>query len=256
MTGEMGKKLQKSYRKDRKPRKILSCPVCRSLFETPTISGYDKRFCSNKCWNEYCKRHPIKLSEEARTKMSEKAKLRRWSEEEKTRMSERLKKLWRDPKYYAKMVASHKTETYRRLMKHYNSRPEFRAKIRRERAKQILPIKDTSIELIVQRFLHMQGIKFISHYPIFLPDRRSHQADIYIPSLNLVIECDGVYWHSLSYRKNFDKYIDRKLPQMGYYVLRLPEAAIRSGDYKNILQSVKRDGANLKSMGIEGSKNG
>lgn len=46
---------------------------------------------------------------------------------------------------------------------------------------------------------------------------------------NLVIECDGEYWHSLPGRKSSDKRKDTFLKNRGYKVLRLPESEILAG---------------------------
>jgi len=54
-------------------------------------------------------------------------------------------------------------------------------------------------------------------------------VDFYIPRLNLVIECDGTYWHGLPKVQTKDRREDGWLFKHGYRVLRLPEPLIRDG---------------------------
>lgn len=54
-------------------------------------------------------------------------------------------------------------------------------------------------------------------------------VDFYIPRLNLVIECDGIYWHGLPKVKIRDRRKDEWLVKHGYRILRLPEPLIRDG---------------------------
>lgn len=67
-------------------------------------------------------------------------------------------------------------------------------KVKENRAKQIFPIKDTKIEVKIQNFLKRLGIPFFTHQ-YMSQIKHSYQCDILIPSMNLVIECDGNYWH-------------------------------------------------------------
>ena len=50
--------------------------------------------------------------------------------------------------------------------------------------------KDTSPELLTQKYLRELGIKFTTQYEL-----SGKFYDIYIPSKNLLIEVDGDYWH-------------------------------------------------------------
>ena len=53
---------------------------------------------------------------------------------------------------------------------------------------------DTSIELKVQNQLDEMGIKYIKQKVVH-DSKRCYILDFYIPSLKLVIECNGDYWH-------------------------------------------------------------
>lgn len=56
-------------------------------------------------------------------------------------------------------------------------------------------------------------------------------VDAFIPSLNLVIEADGEYWHSLPRAIRNDAKKDIRLTNDGYKVLRIPEKDFKNGDF-------------------------
>jgi G:T-mismatch repair DNA endonuclease (very short patch repair protein) len=112
---------------------------------------------------------------------------------------------------------------------------DSKEKIRKARAKQITPIKDTKIEVKIQDFLKELNIPFLTHQ--YMEIEHGYQCDILIPSLNLVIECDGDYWHGNP--KKFpnptewqlkqiekDKIRTKELIEEGFKVLRLWESDI------------------------------
>jgi very-short-patch-repair endonuclease len=88
----------------------------------------------------------------------------------------------------------------------------------------------TSIEKIVYQYLEEKNIIFERQKSIAF-----YLLDVYIPSLNLVIEADGEYWHSLPDRIRLDKAKDGYLKNRGYKLIRLPESKILSGEFKKLL---------------------
>jgi G:T-mismatch repair DNA endonuclease (very short patch repair protein) len=58
---------------------------------------------------------------------------------------------------------------------------------------QLRPLKDTSIELFIQNILDKHNITYIKNDRTILGIK---ELDIYIPSKNIAIECNGLYWHS------------------------------------------------------------
>lgn len=70
---------------------------------------------------------------------------------------------------------------------------KMKNKIKIARAKQVFPLNDTRIELKIQDFLTALKIEFIVHKHMNI--KHSYQCDILVPSINLVIECDGDYFH-------------------------------------------------------------
>jgi len=108
------------------------------------------------------------------------------------------------------------------------------------RSKQILPLKDTSIEIKIQRLLKTLGIEFYTHSWIGI--KYAYRCDIYIPSIKTIIECDGDYWHgnpklngnfmkfSRKIREQRIKDFERtsQLEEKGYKVIRLWGSEIRT----------------------------
>lgn len=56
---------------------------------------------------------------------------------------------------------------------------------------------------------------------------RWYLVDFYLPDRNLVIECDGDYWHSLPKQQRIDKAKDTYLRNRGVAVARIPEHVIK-----------------------------
>jgi very-short-patch-repair endonuclease len=99
-----------------------------------------------------------------------------------------------------------------------------KAKIRR--SKQVFPLKDTTIEIKIQQYLTELKIEYMTHKYI-KEIEHGYQCDIFIPSMNLVIECDGNYWHKYPTRTDIDNIRTTELLQKGFKVLRLWEIDIR-----------------------------
>lgn len=92
--------------------------------------------------------------------------------------------------------------------------------------------RPTSIEIAVKSVLDALGIKnepekAIGRYPV----------DFYLPDYNMVIECDGDYWHSLPKSIERDARKDKYLTAHGYKVVRLREKDINT-DVENLVSSL------------------
>lgn len=126
-------------------------------------------------------------------------------------------------------------------------------KIRNVRARQIFPIKNTSIEIKICKFLEELKIDFMKQH--FIDIKHSYLCDIFIPSMNLVIECDGDYFHGNIDNPRFlvlnkiqleqieeDKIRTIEMKEKGYKVLRLWECKIRKmnlDEFREILDKQK-----------------
>lgn len=174
------------------------------------------------------------------------------SEETKKKLSETHKGQipWIRGKHHTKEAI----EKQRRAIKNtLANNPEIIEKIKEARAKQIIPIKDTKIELKIQNFLRQLNIEFLSHKYIGNIEH-SYQCDIFIPNFNIIIECDGDYWHANP--KIFqnptewqlkqieeDNIRTKELLEVGFKVLRLWETDINKmnlNELQGILEKYQR----------------
>jgi len=90
--------------------------------------------------------------------------------------------------------------------------------------------KETKIEIITADVLDQLGIEYEKQKII-----GRYVTDFFIPSLGLVIECDGIYWHNRPGVREKDKRRDTYIKSCGYAVLRIWEPEI----HKNALGIIK-----------------
>jgi len=137
---------------------------------------------------------------------------------------------------------------------------QARKTMKQVRMNQIFPLKDSSIEVKIQNFLKKLGIEFFTHQKMNI--EHSYQCDILIPSMNLVIECDGDFIHCnpTMYSTDFvrypnsktnqpasvvwemDKIRTKELIEKGFKVLRLWECEIRKmeiNEFNGLLKELK-----------------
>jgi len=125
--------------------------------------------------------------------------------------------------------------------------------VRKMRDKIKIPKKDSTIEIKIQDFLTLLKVEFVTHKYINL--EYAYQCDIFIPSLNLVIETDGDYWHGNPKMYPINKLNERQIGQRkrdisrtkellekGYKVIRIWENEVRKitlEDFKEKIMGVK-----------------
>lgn len=134
------------------------------------------------------------------------------------------------------------------LFKKFNIGKKFPIKLypnygfRAQYAKNIVyPFKDTSIETKIQNYLKQLGIDFFTHQYI-KEIEHGYQCDILIPSMNLIIECDGDYWHKYPIGTEIDHIRTSELLNKGFKVLRLWENEIKVMNidgFKKKLEEIK-----------------
>ena len=100
--------------------------------------------------------------------------------------------------------------------------------IRSGKIKNYTPVKNSSIEVKIQNFLKKLGIEFFTHQ--YMKIEHGYQCDILIPSMNMVIECDGDYWHKYPIGLERDRIRTKELIEKGFKVLRLWEFEIKEMD--------------------------
>lgn len=162
-------------------------------------------------------------------------------EETKNKMSKNMigknvgKITWSKGKKFSK---EYKTKISKGTKKAMYSNPEIINKIKSFRAKQILPKKDTSIEIKIQTFLKQLGIEFFTHQHIKNIEH-NYRCDILIPSKNIIIECFGNYWHEYPIGREVDKIRCNELRKVGYKLFVFWENEIKVmelDDLKNELE--------------------
>jgi G:T-mismatch repair DNA endonuclease (very short patch repair protein) len=137
-------------------------------------------------------------------------------------------------KYYS--IPAHKQRHSKSMKKLWNN-PKMKKFARERRLNQIFPIKDTTIEKILQKELKKRKIKFKKHIKLI------GQPDLFIEP-NLCIFADGDYYHGNPslYKstdhiigKTFvkdvwkrDKFVTKKLKKQGYKVLRFWGSTIKN----------------------------
>lgn len=90
----------------------------------------------------------------------------------------------------------------------------------------------TSIEEEVYNFLKNKGILHEKQKII----NGKFCVDVFIPAVNLVIEVDGDYWHSLDRVRKKDKAENSYLMACGFDVLRISEKEVNSGVFVEKLE--------------------
>ncbi len=75
--------------------------------------------------------------------------------------------------------------------------------------------RDTSIERSVRRVLDDLGITYIPQFKI-----GRYHADFLVAGF-LVLECDGIYWHSRPEQVILDQRRDQRITEQGYLVHRI-----------------------------------
>lgn len=110
--------------------------------------------------------------------------------------------------------------------------------IKERRKKQVLPLEDTSIELKIQDYLKQLKVNFFTHK--YIKDiEHGYQCDIWIPSIELIIECDGDYWHKYPKGTDIDHIRTKELIEKGFKVLRLWEHEINTMTLNTFKEKIK-----------------
>lgn len=112
-----------------------------------------------------------------------------------------------------------------------------KAILKEKRKLQITPKQDTSIEIKIQNFLKELEYEYYTHHYVN-EIKHSYQCDIYVPLLNLIIECDGNYWHKYPVGTEIDHIRTIELNEKGFNVLRLWESEIKDMNLVDFQQKI------------------
>ena len=188
------------------------------------------------------------ITDESNKKRSETLKGRKFSKESLEKMKQHALKRFSNKENhpsYKRIISKEERKSRSKALKgrkleelHSKEKvEEIRNKIKKSRAKQIFPIKDTLIEVKIQNFLKQLGIEFFTHQRINI--KHSYQCDILIPSKNLVIECDGDYWHNYPTGTDIDHIRTSELLKSGFRVLRLWEFEIKDMELNYFKEKIR-----------------
>jgi len=196
-------------------------------------------------------RQTIMKNKDLRLQMSKRMKNYRNSVGVKEKSSKWIKKYHDSPEVkdkYSKMMKEQNKNPIiakRRIdgLKKWHNNPENKKKLsermKEMRRTQVLPIKDTTIEVKIQDFLKQLGIEYFTHQ--YMKIEHGYQCDILIPSMNLVIECDGDYWHKYPVGREIDHVRTSELIENGFKVLRLWEFEIRAMDVSEFKEMISNN---------------
>lgn len=167
-----------------------------------------------------------KVSEEGRKSRSEALKGIKRSEETKRKMSESAKA--RPKAFYEQLHKGHKRWLENETVGERMERLQGWMQAGREARINKDYLTPSSIEIIVQKQLDSLGIRYLQQKHIN-GGKRDYWLDFYIPSLRLVIECNGDYWHNLPERKERDKRLKEYVESTGRKIVFIWEHEIKDG---------------------------
>lgn len=117
---------------------------------------------------------------------------------------------------------------------------------------QICPIcnpernKETSIENIVKQMLDKLKVEYVQHDRTVISPK---ELDFYIPSYEIAIECNGIYWHSDAKKPNdysYNKYLKCKEKRIQLITLWEDDIINNSGYIFDYLQSIFLQNTNMQ----------
>lgn len=154
--------------------------------------------------------------------------------------SARMDRLWADPEYRARHAATMADPATRQRISEAVKQQwaaltpdERKAKLKKLRRVFKGGYRLTEIESTVMLALNDREIPYLVHKQI-----DGYVADIFVPSMSLIIECDGAWHHSQ--RPDSDAERDELLRMLGYETLRLSEDEIKREDWSRLDQQLAR----------------
>jgi G:T-mismatch repair DNA endonuclease (very short patch repair protein) len=134
-------------------------------------------------------------------------------------------------------------------MRNEKTKEKIRKAVRIQMQTRVLPMKDSTIEIKIQKYLSKLHIEYIAHKYIS-EITHAYQCDIFIPTQEginqkTVIECDGCFFHCCPIcnkkeypwtlkRKEMDNIRTKELQEQGFRVIRLWEHEIKNIKLKDI----------------------
>lgn len=92
---------------------------------------------------------------------------------------------------------------------------------------------ESSLEEKMRGILTRFKIEFVQEYKI-----GRYYADFFISKLNLIVECDGEYWHLSKIGRDRDRRKDKYLCGLGYKVVRFTGSEIKENSERDLLNVI------------------
>ncbi len=240
-TEEHKKKLKEAKEEEkerpwRKTGKFVQCVSCgKSIYRCKAhLDAQRNHYCSKDCRMEYHVKNPLRNCNKSDV-------INAFSNEKLT-VKEICKKLSCDKETVITVLSEGGISKEQRLLL---ANKKIGTNTKKHRKYQILPMKDSSIEIKIQELLSILHIEFETHKYIS-EIKHSYQCDILIPkqkgiNKKTIIECDGCFWHCCPIckpkeyqwtieRRELDAIRNSELKEKGFRVIRLWEHDIKSMD--------------------------
>lgn len=222
-TEEAKKKISGSQKNhipwNKKPKVKLICSQCGKIFEViPSIADIRKH-CSKKC---HIKSQELEKGEKNHAYGIKRLDLIEYNKNH-IRQGEDNPNFGNHALKGRPFTQEHKNKIQVAQLAN-GKKPSFKERMRRQRMTQVLPTKNTSIEVKLQNGLKQRNIEFIPHYKF----NGKFELDIAFPSKQIAVEADGVYYHNYPHGLPNDKKKDKYLIKCGWQVLRFWEHEINS----------------------------
>jgi very-short-patch-repair endonuclease len=151
------------------------------------------------------------------------------SNQSKNKMSNTMKKLWSNP------------NTKYNSLKYRNKRKQERQKFMETKGfinwlkstRKGRNYKSIAEQKMKEIFIN-NNIKFIEQYKV-----ENYFADFYLPDYNLIIECDGEYWHNYPNGTKKDWLKNKLYKEKGFKILRIWNQFIKEFDEKILLHIIE-----------------
>jgi len=98
-------------------------------------------------------------------------------------------------------------------------------------------VRNTSIEQKVEKMLKIIGLKYQRQK--YMKIQHHYNCDFFLPEHNLIIECDGNYWHKYPYGLERDHIRNKEMREKGFKVLRIWGSEIKNMVTADLVQKIK-----------------
>lgn len=119
------------------------------------------------------------------------------------------KKIWENPEFKNRMLTVFHSQEYRTKL------------AKRHRCFVSKPENDFAV------ILDSMGIEYVRQHPI-TNILHAYPCDFFIEKYNMVLEVDGIYWHSRQFQKEIDNTRNGEMEKAGYHVLRFWDKEIKN----------------------------